>query len=116
MQFVGADAQFDLSEGQLGTMLLFLPLGSLLGLPLAGWAVHHYGSRRVIMIGSFAYAFTLPLIGFSPSILLLIPVLILYGLLGNVMNISLNTQALDLEDQMGLGRFGVVGHRRVAQR
>lgn len=94
-------AKFDLSEGQLGTMLLFLPLGSLLGLPLAGWAVHHYGSRRVIMIGSFAYAFTLPLIGFSPSILLLIPVLILYGLLGNVMNISLNTQALDLEDQMG---------------
>lgn len=94
-------AKFDLSEGQLGTMLLFLPLGSVLGLPLAGWAVHQYGSRRVIMIGSFAYAMTLPLIGFSPTILLLIPVLILYGLLGNVMNISLNTQALDLEDQMG---------------
>ncbi|MDO8966756.1 MAG: MFS transporter [Algoriphagus sp.] len=94
-------AKFELSEGQLGTMLLFLPLGSLLGLPLAGWAVHQYGSRRVIMIGSFAYAMTLPLIGLSPSVFLLIPVLILYGLLGNVMNISLNTQALDLEDQMG---------------
>lgn len=94
-------AKFDLSEGQLGTMLLFLPLGSLLGLPLAGWAVHQYGSRRVIMIGGFAYAMTLPLIGLSSSILLLIPVLIVYGLLGNVMNISLNTQALDLEDQMG---------------
>lgn len=94
-------AKFELSEGQLGTMLLFLPFGSLLGLPLAGWAVHQYGSRRVIMIGSFAYAMTLPLIGLSPSVFLLIPVLILYGLLGNVMNISLNTQALDLEDQMG---------------
>jgi len=94
-------AKFDLSEGQLGTMLLFLPLGSLLGLPLAGWAVHQYGSRRVIMIGGFCYAMTLPLIGLSPSILLLIPILITYGLLGNVMNISLNTQALDLEDQMG---------------
>lgn len=94
-------AKFDLSEGQLGTMLLFLPLGSLLGLPLAGWAVHHYGSRRVIMIGGFTYAITLPLIGLSPTILFLVPVLILYGLLGNVMNISLNTQALDLEDQMG---------------
>lgn len=94
-------AKFDLSEGQLGTMLLFLPLGSLMGLPIAGWAVHQYGSRRVIMIGSFAYALTLPLIGLSPSILLLIPVLICYGLLGNVMNISLNTQALALEDQMG---------------
>ncbi|WP_332910294.1 hypothetical protein [Algoriphagus boritolerans] len=94
-------AKFDLSEGELGTMLLFLPLGSLFGLPLAGWAVHQFGSRRVIMVGSFAYAMTLPLIGFSPTILFLIPVLITYGLLGNVMNISLNTQALDLEDQMG---------------
>jgi len=94
-------AKFDLSEGELGTMLLFLPLGSLLGLPLAGWAVHRYGSRSVIIVGSFAYAMTLPLIGVSPSIFLLIPVLIIYGLLGNVMNISLNTQALDLEDQMG---------------
>ncbi|WP_111672310.1 MFS transporter [Algoriphagus litoralis] len=94
-------SRFDLSEGELGTLLLFLPIGSLLGLPLAGWAVHHYGSRRVIMIGGICYALTLPLIGLSPSILILIPVLITYGLLGNVMNISLNTQALDLEDQMG---------------
>lgn len=94
-------AKFDLSEGQLGTMLLFLPLGSLLGLPLAGWAVHQYGSRRVILVGGVLYALTLPLIGLSPTILLLIPVLITFGLLGNVMNISLNTQALDFEDELG---------------
>jgi len=94
-------AKFQLSEGQLGTLLLFLPLGSVIGLPIAGWAVHQYGSRRVIMIGSFAYAMTLPLIALSPTTWAIIPVLILYGLLGNIMNISLNTQALDLEDQMG---------------
>jgi MFS family permease len=94
-------SKFQLSEGQLGTLLLFLPIGSVIGLPIAGWAVHQYGSRRVIMIGSFAYALTLPLIGLAPSTWLIIPVLIVYGMLGNVMNISLNTQALDLEDQMG---------------
>jgi MFS family permease len=94
-------AKFKLSEGQLGTLLLFLPLGSMLGLPIAGWSVHHYGSRRVIMIGSFVYAMTLSLIGLSPNTYLLVPVLILFGMLGNIMNISLNTQALDLEDQMG---------------
>jgi MFS family permease len=94
-------AKFQLSEGQLGTLLLFLPLGSMLGLPIAGWSVHHYGSRRVIMIGSFVYAMTLSLIGLSPNTYLLVPVLILFGMLGNIMNISLNTQALDLEDQMG---------------
>lgn len=94
-------AKFQLSEGQLGTLLLFLPLGSLIGLPIAGWSVHHYGSRRVIMIGSFIYAMTLPLIGLSPNTYLLVPVLIIFGMLGNIMNISMNTQALDLEDQMG---------------
>lgn len=94
-------ARFDLSEGQLGTLLLFLPLGSVIGLPIAGWAVHQFGSRAVVMLGSFAYAMTLPLIGLAPTTWFLIPVLILYGMLGNVMNISLNTQALNLEDQMG---------------
>jgi MFS family permease len=94
-------AKFQLSEGQLGTLLLFLPLGSVIGLPIAGWSVHQFGSRRVIMIGSFAYAMTLPLIGLAPTTWLIIPVLILYGMLGNIMNISLNTQALNLEDKMG---------------
>ncbi|UZD22507.1 MFS transporter [Algoriphagus halophytocola] len=94
-------SKFDLSEGQLGTLLLFLPLGSVIGLPIAGWAVHQYGSRAVIMFGSVAYALTLPMIGLAPSIWTLLPVLVLYGMLGNVMNISLNTQALALEDEMG---------------
>ncbi len=94
-------AKFDLSEGQLGTLLLFLPLGSVIGLPIAGWAVHQFGSRIVIMVGAISYALTLPLIGLAPSTWLLVPVLILYGMLGNMMNISLNTQALNLEDQMG---------------
>lgn len=93
--------KFDLSEGQLGTLLLFLPMGSVIGLPIAGWAVHQFGSRIVIMVGAISYALTLPLIGLAPSIWLLLPVLILYGMLGNTMNISLNTQALNLEDQMG---------------
>jgi MFS family permease len=94
-------AKFQLSEGELGTLLLCLPIGSLVGLPIAGWSVHHYGSRIVILICSFAYALTLPLIGLSPSIWVIVPVLASFGLLGNIMNISLNTQALGLEDQLG---------------
>jgi len=94
-------AKFDLSEGQLGTLLLFLPLGSLIGLPIAGWAVHQFGSRIVIMVGAISYAVTLPLIGLASATWMLVLILILYGMLGNTMNISLNTQALNLEDQMG---------------
>lgn len=93
--------KFQLSEGQLGTILLCLPIGSMLGLPIAGWSVHTYGSRIVILIGSFAYACTLPLIGLAPTTWMIVPVLVVFGMLGNIMNISLNTQALGLEDQMG---------------
>jgi MFS family permease len=94
-------AKFQLTEGQLGTILLCLPIGSLIGLPIAGWSVHTYGSRVVILICSFAYALTLPLIGLAPSTWAVVPVLVVFGMLGNIMNISLNTQALGLEDQMG---------------
>ena len=94
-------AKFQLSEGELGTLLLCLPIGSMLGLPIAGWSVHRFGSRSVILICSFAYAFTLPLIGLAPSLWTIAPVLMGFGVLGNIMNISLNTQALGLENQFG---------------
>lgn len=93
--------KFDLSEAQLGTLLLGLPIGSLVALPLAGWAVHHFGSRIVIILSSVGYMVFLPLIGFSFSLWMLIPVVMLFGMVGNMMNISLNTQALALEDSFG---------------
>ena len=94
-------SKFQLSEGQLGTLLLCLPIGSMLGLPIAGWSVHHYGSRIVILLCSFAYALTLPLIGLAPNLWVIVPVLMIFGMLGNIMNISLNTQALGFENQLG---------------
>lgn len=93
--------KFNLSEAQLGTLLLGLPIGSLVALPLAGWAVHRFGSRKVILASSIGYMTFLPLIGFSDSILILIPVIMVFGMIGNMMNISLNTQALALEDSYG---------------
>jgi MFS family permease len=93
--------RFNLSESQLGSLLLGLPLGSLVALPLAGWAVHRFGSKIVILISASCYLTFLSLIGWSTSIWMLIPVLVVFGMLGNMMNISLNTQALALEDNYG---------------
>ncbi|PSL03764.1 MFS transporter [Cecembia rubra] len=93
--------KFNLSEAQLGTLLLGLPIGSLVALPLAGWAVHRFGSRKVILASAAGYMTFLPLIGFSDSIFMLIPVIVIFGMIGNMMNISLNTQALALEDSYG---------------
>lgn len=93
--------KFELSESQLGTLLLGLPIGSLVALPLAGWLVHRFGSKLVILVSGFGYMVFLPLIGFSPTMWTLIPVIVIFGMIGNLMNISLNTQALALEDMYG---------------
>ncbi|AWW31709.1 MFS transporter [Echinicola strongylocentroti] len=89
---------FDLSEGQLGTLLLGMPLGSLIALPLAGWAVDKYGSRKVIVTGSLLYALSLLSIGYTGSVIQLGVAVVFFGMMGNIMNISLNTQALLVED------------------
>ncbi|MCH7402446.1 MFS transporter [Belliella kenyensis] len=94
-------AKFELSESQLGTLLLGLPIGSLIALPLAGWLVHKFGSKLVIMISGLGYMMFLPLIGFSFSLWMLVPVIVTFGMIGNLMNISLNTQALAIEDMYG---------------
>lgn len=94
-------AQFTLSEAQLGTLLLGLPVGALTALPLAGWLVHRFGSKIVIISGAMGYFVLLPLIGFSESLWMLIPIVVLFGMAGNLMNISLNTQALELEKSYG---------------
>ena len=98
--------KFELSESQLGSLLLGLPVGSLLALPLAGWAVHRFGSKIAVVISTVSYLVFLPLIGFSESMLMLVPVVFVFGMTGNLMNISLNTQALALEDYYGRNILG----------
>lgn len=98
--------KFGLSEGQLGSVLLGLPLGSLLALPLATWAVIKFGSRSVIMAGLSLYILVLVGIGVSMDALFLTTMVFIFGMLGNMMNISLNTQALNLEKEYGRNILG----------
>ncbi|WP_460513140.1 MFS transporter [Cyclobacterium sediminis] len=98
--------KFMLSEGQLGSVLLGLPLGSLLALPLATWAVIKFGSKLVIMVGLSLYILVLVGIGVSMDAFFLTVMVFIFGMLGNMMNISLNTQALNLEKDYGRNILG----------
>ncbi len=88
-----------LSETALGGVLFALPIGSLLGLPLSGWLIARYGSRRVAACTLVLYACLLTGIGLSPSVWLLIPTLIFFGIAGNMANIAINTQAVAVESR-----------------
>ena len=95
-------AAFQLSEGELGALLLIRPLGSLLGLPLSGWVVDRFGSRNSSILGVLAFGGSLALLGTAPSMRLLMLGFLAYGLSANLTSISINAQALVV--QKGYGR------------
>ena len=86
-----------ISEAQLGGVLLALPLGQLLSLPFTGWLVAKEGSRKVVLWGVVLYAVALLGLGWSANLYQLLPCLVLFGVGGNMTNISVNTQAVGVE-------------------
>lgn len=86
-----------LSKAALGSVLFASPVGSMLCLPLAGFLVTRFGSRTCLFVGTFLYAFALCIIGLTNTPWQLVAALFFYGMSANLMNISVNTQAVDVE-------------------
>lgn len=89
--------ELGLNEAALGTILLALPAGQLTFMPISGRLVTRYGSRRIMKIAIPAYALVLVMIGFSSQVWMLPLALYLMGITGNMVNISVNTQAVGVE-------------------
>ncbi|MEX1240098.1 MAG: MFS transporter [Cyclobacteriaceae bacterium] len=90
---------FGYNEAELGTILLFMPLSSLIGLPFSGWLVSRYDSRIPLAAGFLLLAFAVLGIGFAYSTPLLIAAISLLSFSFRILNISLNTQAIHLQNQ-----------------
>jgi len=90
-----------LSEAHLGGVLLAIPLGQLLTMPLAGWLVARFGSRRVVLGGVGLYALVLVGLGWAGNLYQLLPGLVLFGVGSNLVSIAVNTQALGVERLYG---------------
>ncbi len=86
-----------LSESQLGVILFALPVGSMISLPFSGYIVSRFGSRLVVTTALVLYALILLLIGMAANRWQLMGVLLLFGIVGNLSNISVNTQAVGVE-------------------
>lgn len=90
-----------LSEAELGTILLMLPIGQLITMPLSAALVNRFGSKVVLPIAAIIYALILIPIALSPNAWYLGASLFLYGVAGNLCNISVNTQGVLAEDLYG---------------
>jgi MFS family permease len=90
----------NLSEAELGTVLMGLPIGSLISLPLAGWLIAKYNSKVICLIAVCMYTCIVPLIGYTNTATQLFSVLFLFGMSGDILNIAMNTQVIALENKL----------------
>ena len=86
-----------LTNAALGGVLLAMPVGSFLTVPFSGWLIAKVGSRKVVTVAALVYTCLLACIGFSNTIVQLIISLFFFGSFGNMLNISINTQAIGVE-------------------
>jgi MFS family permease len=94
-------ASLQLSDAALGSILLALPLGQLLTMPISGRLTTIFGSRRMLTIGAPLYALALTFLGLATIGWQLAIFLFLLGVSGNICNIALNTQGVAGETYYG---------------
>ncbi len=93
--------KLQLSEAGLGAVLLALPIGQLISLPISGWLISRYGSRQLVIGAAIVYPVTLIFLATAASIFQLVVVLVVFGFWANLINIAMNTQAVGVETLYG---------------
>ncbi|SDW33554.1 Fucose permease [Hydrobacter penzbergensis] len=89
--------KLELNDAGLGAVLVALPVGLMTSLPIAGWLVSRWGSKKVVILAATGYPLTLVFLGAVQHSWQLAAVLFVFGLFGNLFNISVNTQAVGVE-------------------
>ena len=86
-----------LSDGELGTALVGLAIGLLVGTRLAGAPVDRFGSRPVMRVGFPLLAATLVLPGVADSGLTLFGALLVLGVASGALDVAMNAQGIEVE-------------------
>ena len=103
--------QLHLNEAQLGAVLFALPIGLMGTLPLTGYLLSRYDSRRIMMTGAILFNILLCGIGLATRPWQLVLALICFGSSRNLMNISVNAQSIGVQalyDRSIIARFHAV--------
>lgn len=82
---------------ELGYLLTLLPIGKFAAIPLVGFLLSRVKSKLTTTISILGFIISLLMIGFSPNIYVLGIFLFIFGMFWNMTDISLNTQAIEVE-------------------
>jgi fucose permease len=88
---------FHLSDSMLGTLLFAMPIGLLCTLPLTNYLLGRNSSKKIMLIGSLFFNGVLCLTGFVSEIWQLFIILFCLGSSRNLLNISMNAQAVSVQ-------------------
>lgn len=90
-----------LSDGALGAVLFALPLGLMLSLPMSGFFVSRFGSKKIVIAAAAIYPFILIMLSLAATAGQLAIILFFFGFFGSIFNIAVNTQAVGVEALYG---------------
>jgi MFS family permease len=108
-----------LSDGALGVALFGAAVGSVIAIPVTGWAVTKFGSRRAAQWTSCGFCLSLILLASSVNLATLFAALFAYGTMAGANDVAMNSHAVGVEKLFGkptMSRFhamfslgGIVG-------
>jgi MFS family permease len=90
-----------LANGVLGLTLLASALGAVSTIPIAGWSVTRYGSKKVTTVASIAFCLSILLPALATNAVSLACALFVWGALAAAMDVSMNAQGVEVEKAMG---------------
>lgn len=89
--------QLHLNDAQLGAILFAFPVGLMLTMPLTGSLLTRFKGKQIMLIGAILFNIFLSLPGFAVFQWQLVGILLFFGAARNLLNISVNTQALGVQ-------------------
>lgn len=95
-----AKAGLGLDEAALGVILLALGGGSIVAMPLAGVAIHYWGSRPVLVASSLITCAALPWLASPANPLLLAATLLIFGAALGAMDVAMNAHGIAVQRHM----------------
>ena len=90
-----------LNNGILGLTLLCTAIGAVITIPMAGWLVTRYGSRKVSATSSVGLCVAVLLPALAVGALTLSAALFVYGAVAAAMDVSMNAHGVEVEKAMG---------------
>ncbi len=90
--------QLHLNEAQLGGVLLALPVGLMMTMPVTGLLLRRFSSRNIMICGAVLFNMTMAFLGFATQTWQLMLILFCFGSSRNLLNLSMNTQSIGVQN------------------